>query len=148
MESKVSNNFNIKIIEDGEPNEFILNKKSRNDSLKGSSGNPKSDNTSKMTYTYHSDEITDLSFSSENPYLFASCDSAGLLCLNTLYNDQEEPLFKTKLDFPLFNAKWDNSGKMLALSDDSGRIHLKRFRSGFFHYTQEKLSLLERILKK
>lgn len=110
--------------------------------------NPKSDNTSKMTYTYHSDEITDLSFSSENPYLFASCDSAGLLCLNTLYNDQEEPLFKTKLDFPLFNAKWDNSGKMLALSDDSGRIHLKRFRSGFFHYTQEKLSLLERILKK
>ena len=110
--------------------------------------NPKVDNVSRATYTYHSDEITDVSFSSENPYMFASCDAAGLLCLNTLYNDQEEPIFKTKLDFPLFNAKWDNSGKMLALSDDQARIHLKRFRPGFFHFSKEKLSMLERIVKK
>ena len=110
--------------------------------------NPKVDSSCRMKYTYHSDEITDLSFNVINPFMFSSSDSSGLLCVNALYGDADEPMFKHKFNGPIFNAKWDNSGRLLAVSDDTGAIHLQRFKHNFFEYSQEKLKNLERIVKK
>lgn len=110
--------------------------------------NPKADNKCRIAYTYHDDEITDLSFNPINPFMFSSCDSEGLLCVNSLYGDAEEPMFRYKMDGPLFNAKWDNSGRLIALSDDTGAVHLKRFKAGFFEYEKDKLKNLERVIKK
>lgn len=110
--------------------------------------NPKVDNSCRINFAYHSDELTGLSFNSLNPFMFASCDSSGLLCLNTLYGDVDEPMFKYNIEGPLFNAEWDNTGRILALTDDTGSIHLKRFRPDFFDFSNDKLKGLERIVKK
>jgi WD40 repeat protein/predicted metal-dependent hydrolase len=110
--------------------------------------NPKLDNSCRLTFSYHYDEITDLSFNSLNPFMFSSVDSAGLLCINTLYGDTDEPLFQHKFENPIFNSKWDNSGKLLALSDDNGHIQIKRFKQDFFDYTNSEFKNLERIVKK
>lgn len=109
---------------------------------------PKVDTSCRLSFSYHYDEILDLSFNSQNPFMFSSVDSSGLLCINTLYGDTDEPMFEHKFENPIFNCKWDNSGKLLALSDDLGQIHIKRFRQNFFDYSNDKLKNLERIVKK
>lgn len=101
-----------------------------------------------LLYTFynHQNPITCVHWNPLHPLMFSSADSAGNVNVVNLFKNFDEPVYKTKYSNTVFNSKWDSSGRILGITDDSGNIMIKRFKKEFFDYDQSDLKNYESVI--
>jgi len=94
----------------------------------------------------HNNPITCVHFNTFHPAMFASSDSSGNVHIINMYKNFDKPVWINNFGSIVFNAKWDKSGKFLAISDDQGSVFVNRFKNEFFDYKPEDRRILDTTL--
>ena len=80
--------------------------------------------------------------------MFTSSDSSGKVNVMNLLKRFDKPVYENDFGDIVFNVKWDNSGRNLAITDPNGNIIIKRFKSSFFDYQQADIKIYEQNIIK
>lgn len=99
------------------------------------------------TFLHHGAPITDVQWNPGHPALFVSSDSEGKVAVVDLYQDFDNPVWTTKLNSAVLNAKWDVTGRFLALTDDQGAFIVKKFAAGLLNSKAGDLSVYESFVQ-
>lgn len=95
------------------------------------------------TFMHHNNPITDVQWNPGHPAMFVSADSEGRVTVLDLYQDFDNPVWSSKEGNCILNAKWDQTGRFLALSDDTGVFKVKKFGAGLLNSKSGDISVFE-----
>lgn len=98
------------------------------------------------SFPHHLNPITDVNWNPAHPGLFVSADSEGLVRVVDLFTDLETPVWSSKEPGCVLNAKWDSTGRFLALSNTKGNVVVKKFAQALLHSKTGDLAQLEKTL--
>lgn len=98
------------------------------------------------TFTHHNDPVTDLHWNPSHPALFVSADGQGKVCILDLYSDFDNPIWTANESGCVLNAKWDASGRCLAVSDENGGFKVRKFGAGLLEFKSGDVSVFENAI--
>ncbi len=98
------------------------------------------------TFYHHQNPITCVNWNPIHPVMFASSDSSGKIKILNLLKSFDEPVYEDDKQNTIFNAKWDMTGRNLAVSDENGNVFIKRFKTDFFEYKQQDIKNYEMVI--
>lgn len=108
--------------------------------------NPKSQKAL-ATFELQKDAVSDVHWNHAETGLFATAGVDGMVAVYDLLADFENPRLTFDFGECVLNAKWDGTGKLLAITDSQGRVNVKKFTNNAFVHTQADMENLETMLK-
>lgn len=105
--------------------------------------NPRNSSQCLATFNHHQDPISDVNWNYAHPAMFASASAGGKVTVHNLLKDFDNPVATFNLNCCVLNAKWDTSGRVLAITDEVGNTHIKKFTSSFLGYKQQDVKVFD-----
>jgi dynein intermediate chain len=99
------------------------------------------------TFEYFKDPVSDVHWNHAFPGVFSAASVNGNVAIYDLMNDFENPSITFDFGDCVLNAKWDPTGKLLAISDNAGKVAIKRFRADAFQHGAADIENLETTIR-
>lgn len=99
------------------------------------------------TIEFQKDAVSDVNWNYAEPCLFSAASVGGTVAVYNLIRDFDNPVISFDMNECVLNSKWDSSGRLLAITDSHGKVHIKKFNNSAFEYTQSEVDNLQNILK-
>ena len=108
---------------------------------------PKKGHNTSFNKTLCHDSISDVHWNHAEVATFAMASVDGIVSVYNLLSDFDNPVCSFDFGECVLNAKWDPSGKLLAITDEVGGIHIMRYAEEAFKRREGDIEDLEMILK-